>query len=165
MKTLKGQQSILITSDQVVLFDEIREKPESIKQAKAFLKSYSNNSVKTVTAVVVTNTFTGQTANIIDVSTVYFKKITHQDIDEICISEYPANIMEKTDNYIFIPTYMPMKRTAVLNREKTSVFDCAGALAIDHPLLFNKIKKIDGTFSSLMGLPLNKLFDLINEVK
>ena len=165
MKTLKGENSILITSDQVVLHDTIREKPENITQARKFLKSYSNSTVKTVTAVVVTNTFTGKSANIIDISTVYFKKITEKDIDEICISEYPANILEKTNNYIFIPTYMPMRRSINLTREKISVLDCAGALAIDHPVLLNKIKSIDGTFSSVMGLPLNKLFDLIDEVK
>lgn len=165
MKTLAGQQSILITSDQVVLVDTIREKPRNINEAKEFLKSYSNSSVKTVTAVVVTNTFTGKSANIIDTAIVYFKKITNEQINEICISEYPANIMEKINNYIFIPNYMPMKQSTKQTREKISVFDCAGALAIDHPVLFNKIKKIDGTFSSLMGLPLNKLFDLIDEVK
>ena len=51
--------ALLITSDQVTLCaGEIREKPESLDQARIFLRSYSRYPAETVTSVVVTNTQT-----------------------------------------------------------------------------------------------------------
>lgn len=164
MKKLKGQDSILITADQIVLFDDIREKPVDIQEAKKFLKSYSNKSVKTITSIVVTNTLTCESLHNTDISTIYFDTITDDDIEDICIPELPINLQEKSNKYIFLPIYIPMAKTKKI-AENVDVLNCAGAIAIDHPALFNKIKKIQGTMSSVMGLPLNVLLDLIEEVK
>jgi len=164
METLKGQDSILITADQVVLFDSVREKPVDIDEAKTFLKSYSKQSVKTVTSIVATNTLTGITKSDTHISTIYFNNITDDDIEDICIPELPINLQEKSNNYIFLPIYIPLTKTKKVS-EQVDVLNCAGAIAIDHPALFNKINKIDGSMSSVMGLPLDMLLNLIDEVK
>jgi len=164
MKSLKGQDSILITADQIVLFDDIREKPVDIEEAKKFLKSYSNKSVRTITSVVVTNTLTSESVNETHISTIYFNEITDEDIEDICIPEHPINLQEKSTNYIFLPIYIPMAKNKKI-AENVDVLNCAGAIAIDHPAMFNKIRKIEGSMSSVMGLPLNVLLELIEEVK
>ena len=164
MKTLKGQDSILVTADQIVLFDDIREKPVDIEEAKKFLKSYSNKSVKTITSLVVTNTLTGDTQSDTHISTIYFNNITDDDIEDICIPELPVNLHEKSTNYIFMPIYIPLTKKKKIS-EKVDILNCAGAIAIDHPALFNKINKIEGTMSSVMGLPLDILLNLIYDVK
>lgn len=76
--------SLLITSDQVTLCDdEVREKPETTEEARQFLRSYGSLPVKTITAVVVTNTATQNQASGIDITTVYFKPIPESAIDAI----------------------------------------------------------------------------------
>ncbi len=70
------QSSMVITADQIVLYkQQIREKPESEEQAIEFLSSYSEDSVMTVSAVVVTHYPSGMQASNIDLATVYWKYI------------------------------------------------------------------------------------------
>lgn len=52
--------SILICSDQVIRCNgEIREKPESVEQARQFLESYRTHPPECIDGVVVYNTLTG----------------------------------------------------------------------------------------------------------
>lgn len=82
-----SEPCILITCDQVVCWnDEIREKPDSVEQAREYLQSYSEHNAKTYTAVVLTNTATGESKTIVDVATVYFKHIP-EDVIETVIAE------------------------------------------------------------------------------
>jgi septum formation protein len=71
------EPAILITSDQVILFNgEIREKPLDEKQAYEFLATSHLYPVETVGAVVVTNTKTGKTVDGLQRGRVYFKPIS-----------------------------------------------------------------------------------------
>lgn len=65
---------ILITADQIVLGPDgsVREKPSSALEARAFLSSYAGGSSRTVSAVVVTNTHTGATAEGVAVETIRY---------------------------------------------------------------------------------------------
>lgn len=160
---LAGQDCILITADQLVLTDKILGKPANIKEAKRFLKSYSNNVVKTITGLVVTNMLTNKSTYQVDISTIYFDEITKEDIEEACVPEMPINIMEKTSNFFFLPVYIPLKKQLVV-KEEVNIMDCCGGLAIEHPVLYKKIRKIEGSYSSILGLPLKVLIELISEV-
>lgn len=70
------EPAILITADQVVVCNgELREKPESEEQARAYLKSYDRYPAQTNSAVVVTNTETGKQADGVDIAKTFFKPL------------------------------------------------------------------------------------------
>jgi septum formation protein len=83
------QPCILVCSDQVVCFGdkqgEIREKPETIEQAKQFLRSYRLKPAVCVASVVVTNTLTGKQTEGVDWASQYFKpnEMTESLFDEL----------------------------------------------------------------------------------
>ncbi len=79
-----SEDAILITSDQVVVWDEeIREKPENEKEAREFLEGYNVHPAETITAVVVTNIGSGKQAEGVDTAKVYFYSFLDNDIQEI----------------------------------------------------------------------------------
>lgn len=70
IKTHLQEPAVIITSDQVVLFqNRIMEKPETEAEARFYLEN-AHIPADTITAVVVTNTDTGQQAEGVDVMTV-----------------------------------------------------------------------------------------------
>ncbi len=78
------EPALLITSDQIVVWNgQLREKPESVGQAKEYLKSYADFPAQTNTAVVITNTATGVQAEGVDIAKVFFKQIPDIVIDEL----------------------------------------------------------------------------------
>lgn len=77
------KSTLLITSDQVVVWDgHIREKPETVEEARDFLRGYATHPAQTVTAVVVVNTKTTQRAEGVDVATVWMKPIPEALIEQ-----------------------------------------------------------------------------------
>ena len=83
LKQITGS-SILITSDQVILWNnQIREKPENEKEARLFLKSYSDHVAETITSVVVTNIESKKQVKGVDVVKIYFKPIPDNVIDDL----------------------------------------------------------------------------------
>lgn len=81
---LISEPALLITADLVLVCNgELREKPHSLLEAERFLKSYSENVAKTITAVVVTNTHTGSQKEGVDIASVHFKKIPDSIIQQI----------------------------------------------------------------------------------
>lgn len=84
LKSKISGPAILVTSDQVVVWQgEIREKPESEKEAREFLLGYNLYPAKTVTAVIVTNTETGKQVEAIDIAKIHFNPFTEEEIKEI----------------------------------------------------------------------------------
>lgn len=76
------EPSLLVTCDSVVAcHDEIFEKPSTKDEARAFLRAYLTQPAECVTAVVVTNTQTGQRASGVDVATVFFKSFSDEAIE------------------------------------------------------------------------------------
>lgn len=77
------EPAIIITADQVVLCDgEIREKPKSADEARAFIRAYSTFPMETVSSLVVTNTQTGQRAEGVDIAKVFFSHIPETAIEQ-----------------------------------------------------------------------------------
>jgi septum formation protein len=78
------EPAILITSDQVVAWNgEILEKPESLEEAKEFLRKYNQAPARTVTAVVVVNTQTGKRVEGMSEVGVYFKHMSESQIEDM----------------------------------------------------------------------------------
>lgn len=74
--------SILICSDQVVLYDnKIREKPINEAEARDFLISYSNADPELIGAIVVVNTENGKRASGMQKSRIHFKPLSENIID------------------------------------------------------------------------------------
>ena len=68
--------AIAITCDQVILWKgQVREKPESPEECRAFLHSYAEAPAVCVSSVVVRNTRTGQQKEAISVAILHFKPI------------------------------------------------------------------------------------------
>lgn len=119
-----SEPAIIITSDQVVSFnDAILEKPEDTEEAKRMLRSYANQTIKTVTSVVVTNSLTNQRFSGVDTAAIDLKKIPEEALEEI----------------------VQNKNADILNR--------AGGFVINHPLVTPFIERVHGEVESIIGLP------------
>lgn len=79
------EPAILITADQIVLCNgEVREKPASPEQARAFWHSYSTGyPAETISAVVVTNIETGQQAKGVDLAKIFYKKVPDDIVEQM----------------------------------------------------------------------------------
>jgi septum formation protein len=76
--------AIIITMDQIVLFnEEVREKPESIEQAVAYLSSYSNESVQVINGVVVTHFPSGEQKSSVESANVFWDEIPHDIVMKV----------------------------------------------------------------------------------
>ncbi len=78
------EPAFVITSDQVVVWNgQIREKAESIEQAKEFIRSYSEHSAVVVNGMTVTNTETGKRVHSVEAMHVWYMPIPEDIIDLI----------------------------------------------------------------------------------
>lgn len=83
LKRIK-EPAILITSDQVCVWNgTVIEKPESVEEARKFLHGYNQFPVKTVGAVVVVNSQTGQRAEGVSEVLVHFKPMSDGVIEDM----------------------------------------------------------------------------------
>lgn len=84
------KDAILITSDQVVVFEgKIREKPANKDEARFFLSSYSGTFAETISAVVVVNSANEKRAGGIDVAKIWFKSLPENIIADYIASDDP----------------------------------------------------------------------------
>lgn len=129
-----SEPAILITSDQVVVCNgQILEKPTDPAEVRSFYGMYSKYPAETVTAVMVTNTETGQQGHaVVDVAKVYFREIPAESVDKLI--------------------------------EQENVYRWAGGFAIEDPLIAPYVDHIEGTKSSIGGLPKEVTRQLIDEV-
>lgn len=76
--------ALVVTADQVVVCKgDLHEKPADAQEAKVFLKKYSEGyPPETVSAVVVTNTKNGKSAEGVDIAKTYLNAIPDQVIQE-----------------------------------------------------------------------------------
>lgn len=80
--------ALLITVAQAAEFDGVgRMHPSGVEELKAFLKSYSNASVMTITAVTVANTETGNSVTGVDLASVAFRNISDEVIESVVARE------------------------------------------------------------------------------
>ncbi|KEH40148.1 putative inosine triphosphate pyrophosphatase [Medicago truncatula] len=79
-----AEPTLLITSDQVVVYEGvIREKPSSKQEARQFLKDYSGKQAATVGSVLVTNLKTGLRKGDSDRVEIHFNEIPDEVIEKL----------------------------------------------------------------------------------
>jgi septum formation protein len=79
-----SRTDILITADSIAVWDgQLREKPESLIEARKFLESYSQSSVRNITGVVVTNLENGAQYEGVESATAWFSHIPAQAVDAL----------------------------------------------------------------------------------
>ncbi|CAN1835681.1 7-methyl-GTP pyrophosphatase [Linum perenne] len=79
-----AEPTLLITSDQVVVYDDaIREKPSNEEEARQFMKDYSGSHAATVGSVLVTNLKTGVRKGGWDRVEIYFHEIPNEVIEKL----------------------------------------------------------------------------------
>ncbi len=79
-----GRDVLLVTADQVVVCDRaLHEKPQDEREAMAYLAKYGRGRpAETVSALVVTNTRTGQRAEGVDIAKIYYDAIPDAVVEE-----------------------------------------------------------------------------------
>ncbi|XP_039832528.1 7-methyl-GTP pyrophosphatase-like isoform X2 [Panicum virgatum] len=78
------QTTLLITSDQVMVSKGvIRERPQSVEEAREFIKGYSDDRAFAVNFVLVTNLSTGATKGGWDIPEIKFQNIPDEFIDRV----------------------------------------------------------------------------------
>lgn len=83
--------AILITADQIVVCNgALYEKPQSDDEVRKFFDTYNvGNPAETVSALVVTNTETGKSAEGVDVAKVYFSPFPAELVESYIKSKLP----------------------------------------------------------------------------
>jgi len=85
--TLKGD--ILVTSDQIAYCNgKILEKAENLKEAERFIRSYSDNIVDNISAIVVANLATGKQIGGVNNLKIIFKKFDEKLIKRALAQKY-----------------------------------------------------------------------------
>ena len=86
-KLKKSNSSVsgyLITCDQVVVHEgNILEKPESIEEARKFIKGYGRSPAQTIGSVACTNLDTGKRFHAIDIATIHFEPIPEENVEQL----------------------------------------------------------------------------------
>jgi septum formation protein len=145
LSTLEGTKAtdgdfggwVVLTADQVVTHDEsILEKPESIEEAREFVRRYAESAPQTVGACVLTHIPSG---------------IQVSGVDSAQIN--------------FFPTVADGDLVGKLVEDDAPVLSCAGGLMVEHPLVQAHISGIDGTEDSVMGLSKDLVLRLLDEMK
>ncbi|KAL6318001.1 hypothetical protein AAG906_031057 [Vitis piasezkii] len=81
---MDAEPTLLITSDQVVVYEGmVREKPSSKEEARQFIKDYSGGHAATVGSVIITNLKTGFRKGGWDKVEIYFHEIPDEMIDKL----------------------------------------------------------------------------------
>ena len=120
-------EALLITADTVVVCnDKIREKAATREEAADFLREYGTSALRTVSAVVVTNTLTHEQREGGDVATVWFRAIP-----EVAIAE----MVSKSDICSFAGAFAfqnPLQRSFIerFDGEEESILGLPKALTL-----------------------------------
>lgn len=175
---------LLITADQVIVGPDgaVREKPSSAEEAKAFLRSYRSAAssgaagssaddrfVQCVSAVVVTDTSTGESASDVCVTKIYYADGAWTDEQlQRAVTPAPSVPLDELgrlfieDDGLGRPSQAKRARIDVSSAaaassnsaEAVDVLWCAGAVCIEHPEQARHIRRIDGTVDGVWGMPL-----------
>ncbi|CAE7225425.1 unnamed protein product, partial [Symbiodinium microadriaticum] len=105
---------LLLTADQVVTYEgQIREKPESMEEARAFLASYALAPCRTVGALCLQDLSSRQRVVGVQVADIFFKpSIANEDV----LTELES---------------------------ESALLDCAGALMVEHPLIECHVDRVE----------------------
>jgi septum formation protein len=129
------QEWVVLTGDQVVTCNGIiLEKPESIDEAKAFVRQYGKSPPSTVGSCVLMHLPSGVQVAGVDTATIHFSNTIPEDlVDRLLQDDAP-------------------------------ILSCSGGLMIEHPFVKEHIVRVDGTEDSVMGLSKDLVLRLLDEL-
>ena len=132
---LLGVNDVIITGDTVVLLDdEILEKPSDYEEATFMLRKLSGRTHLVASGVAVTILRDGKAETLCEVDTC---EVTFEELTDDMISHY-------------IDSYKP--------------FDKAGSYGVQDLIGFIGVSSINGSFYTVMGLPVHILHRMLQEV-
>lgn len=130
-----GLNDVIITGDTVVILDdEILEKPSNFEEAALMLRKLSGRTHVVASGVAVTTLRGGKPETSCEVDTC---KVTFEELTDEMISHY-------------IDSYKP--------------FDKAGSYGVQDLIGFIGVSSINGSFYTVMGLPVHILHKMLQEV-
>ena len=130
-----GVNDVIITGDTVVLLDdEILEKPSNFEEATLMLRKLSGRSHLVASGVAVTTLRDGKPETSCEVDTC---EVTFEELTDDMISHY-------------IDSYKP--------------FDKAGSYGVQDLIGFIGVSSINGSFYTVMGLPVHILHKMLQEI-
>ena len=160
---------LVLTGDQVVTHnDEILEKPESIEEAKDFVRRYGQSPPSTVGSCVITHIPSMIQVSGVDTATIHFKPSISSSFSST--SSTTSDSGEKGDNEgeeEESSTSKKQKTNDLIDRlleDDAPVLSCAGGLMIEHPYVKEHLDYIDGTEDSVMGLSKDLVQRLLEEL-
>eukprot|EP00978_Attheya_sp_CCMP212_P026648 scaffold88115_cov40-Attheya_sp.AAC.1 len=137
---------IILTADQVVIhadYEGVLEKPESIEEARTFVKSYERSPPSTVGACVLTHYPSNLQVLGVDSATIHFSASQ--------LNKYNNAGQEDLIDQLL--------------SDGAPVLDCAGGLMVEHPLVQDCVDHLEGTQDSVMGLSKDLVWRLLSEMK
>jgi septum formation protein len=143
--TTTSEGWIILTADQVVIhadYEGVLEKPESIEEARTFVKSYERSPPSTVGACVLTHYPSNVQVSGVDSATIHFS--------ETQLNKYNTGKEDLIDQLL---------------SDGAPVLDCAGGLMVEHPLVQDCLDHLEGTQDSVMGLSKDLVWQLLSEMK
>jgi septum formation protein len=148
---------ILLTGDQVVTCEnQILEKPESVDEAKLFLRMYGRSPPSTVGSCVLHHHPSGIRVSGVDTATIHFRSslVVDASVDANDGDEDESRHGDGVrggggGSCDDDPTISLIDRLIMAGEP---VMSCAGGLMIEHPLVEEHVERIDGTVDSVMGL-------------
>lgn len=170
---------LLITADQVVLGPDngVREKPESDSEARAFLCSYAGASARTVSAVRVTSTKTGEAAEAVHVAEAAISCNLKDEIEAILQPQKPVPLPELFSKVVNDSTaclddglkygsrsehgrQSTSSTGTIVSNQTVDIRDCAGGLCIEHPSVAPHVVSIRGLTPSPYSIGIDSLHGL-----
>jgi predicted house-cleaning NTP pyrophosphatase (Maf/HAM1 superfamily) len=154
-----GSQGVLITADQVVVGPSgvVRNKPVGMDDVREFMSEYAGSAVRLVSALVLTDLFSGRSVHGVDTCTVHF-----HDSLRLCWQECATPAVAQ--GLALLPWRSASAREAALAIDSRtdaataiSVSECAGAIALEHPSLAPHVSFIEGSPDCALGMPLATL--------
>ena len=131
----QNDQLFLVCTDQVAVCEgHIREKPESEEEARAFIRSYSEEGkpAETCSGVVVVHVASGRREQGVYWNKIWFKRIPEIVVDEIVRGDV--------------------------------IYTTCGGFSADWPVMAPFVREIQGGMDGVMGMPLVLLEDLFKRL-
>jgi predicted house-cleaning NTP pyrophosphatase (Maf/HAM1 superfamily) len=156
------EHSLLLTADQVVLTADgrVRNKPANAVEAAAWMADYADTELQLVSALVVTDVSSGRSAEGIETCSVVFSAGLRAVAEAVTTPGVDCGL-----GSLPWPSSYARAMAALLDGSSAAaaplvpvrVAECAGAIALEHPVLAACVVRLTSSPDTALGLPLDTL--------